>query len=140
MAAAKATSCRDALARWEQSNSLKAVEAERVELWGQCPPIEKLDGSVAALRACRHLALSSNNIDKIGSLAGLESLEVLSLGRNCLKKLENLEAVAATLRELWVSYNQIDRLVRAQPTPVPPRPWRLHPPAHPPTMSFPGWH
>jgi dynein light chain 1 len=36
---------------------------------------------------------------------------VLSLGRNCLKKLESLEAVAGTLQQLWLSYNQIDRLV-----------------------------
>ena len=71
-----------------------------------------MDSSLSALRACRHLALSTNSLDKIGNLTGLEKLEVLSLGRNCLKKLENLEAVAGTLQQLWVSYNQIDRLVR----------------------------
>jgi len=70
-----------------------------------------MDSSLSALKACRHLALSTNNLDKIGNLAGLEALEVLSLGRNCLKKLENLEAVAGTLQQLWISYNQIDRLV-----------------------------
>lgn len=80
-----------------------------------CPPIEKMDSSLGGLKACRHLALSTNNIDKIGSLGGLEKLEILSLGRNCLKKLENLDAIAGTLRELWLSYNQIDRLVRAAP-------------------------
>jgi hypothetical protein len=36
---------------------------------------------------------------------------VLSLGRNCIKKLEGLEPVAPTLKQLWVSYNVIERLV-----------------------------
>lgn len=107
---AKATSCKDAIARWEQAKGLKAAEAEKVELFGVCPSIEKMDSSLNALQNCRHLALSTNNIDKMGALAGLDRLEVLSLGRNCLKKIENLESVAGTLRELWISYNQIDRL------------------------------
>lgn len=112
--AAKATSCKDALAKWQAAAGVTAAgEAERVELCGVCPPIEKMDSSLATLKACRHLALSTNNLDKIGNLAGLEVLEVLSLGRNCLKKLENLEAVAGTLQQLWLSYNQIDRLVSA---------------------------
>ena len=110
--ATKATSCKDALAKWQAAAGVAAAsEAERVELCGVCPPIEKMDSSLAMLKSCRHLALSTNNLDKIGNLAGLESLEVLSLGRNCLKKLENLEAVAGTLQQLWLSYNQIDRLV-----------------------------
>ena len=110
---AKATSCKDAIARWEAAKSLKAEDAEKVELFGMRPPIEKMDSSLTALRSCRHLALSTNNIDKIGLLTGLDRLEILSLGRNCLKKIENLESVGATLQELWISYNQIDRLVRA---------------------------
>ena len=36
--------------------------------------------------ACRHLALSSNNIEKISSLAGMDNLQILSLGRNLIKK------------------------------------------------------
>jgi dynein light chain 1, axonemal len=59
----------------------------------------------------RHLALSTNNIEKISGLAGLPQLEVLSLGRNCIKKLEGLEPVAPTLKQLWISYNVIERLV-----------------------------
>lgn len=93
-----------------------------------------MDSSLSALKACRHLALSTNNLDKIGNLAGLESLETLSLGRNCLKKLENLDGVAGTLQQLWVSYNQIDRLVGALQSSQlacmrlqPAWRWRLHP-------------
>ena len=59
-----------------------------------------MDASLATLKACKHLSLSTNNIEKIGSLAGLESLEILSLGKNQIKKLENLDGVAETLEEL----------------------------------------
>ena len=38
-----------------------------------------------------------------------DSLEVLSIGRNQIKKLEGLEDVSATLKELWVSYNLIEK-------------------------------
>lgn len=43
----------------------------------------------------------------------MDSLRTLSLGRNLLKKVENVEAVADTLQELWLSYNQIEKLVGA---------------------------
>ena len=60
---------------------------------------------------CRHLALSTNNIEKISSLTGMDNLKILSLGRNCIKKIENLDGVADTLEQLWMSYNQIEKLV-----------------------------
>lgn len=41
----------------------------------------------------------------------MENLRILSLGRNLIKKIENLDAVAETLEELWISYNQITGLV-----------------------------
>ena len=84
--------------------------AEKVDLWGQCPPIDRLDASLGSLRRCRQLSLSTNNIDRVAGLAGMDALEVLSLGRNCLKRLDGVEAVAGTLRELWVSYNQLEKL------------------------------
>lgn len=59
----------------------------------------------------RHLALSTNSIEKISSLSGMDNLHILSLGRNLLKKIENVEVVADTLEELWLSYNQIEKLV-----------------------------
>jgi hypothetical protein len=60
---------------------------------------------------CRHLALSTNNIEKISSLTGMDNLKILSLGRNCIKKIENLDGVADTLQQLWMSYNQVEKLV-----------------------------
>lgn len=59
----------------------------------------------------RHLALSTNAIEKISSLSGMDNLRILSLGRNMIKKIENLDAVAETLEELWISYNLIAGLV-----------------------------
>jgi dynein light chain 1, axonemal len=41
----------------------------------------------------------------------MENLKILSLGRNCIKKIENLEGVAGTLEELWMSYNLVEKLV-----------------------------
>ena len=41
----------------------------------------------------------------------MENLRILSLGRNLIKKIENLDAVAETLEELWLSYNVITGLV-----------------------------
>jgi hypothetical protein len=57
------------------------------------------------------LALSTNNIERIAGLNALSKLEVLSLGRNQIKKLEGLDAVASTLQELWISYNLLEKLV-----------------------------
>ena len=40
----------------------------------------------------------------------MESLKILSLGRNQIKKFENIEAVSATIEEIWISYNLITSL------------------------------
>mmetsp|Transcript_39931 Transcript_39931/g.125422 ORF Transcript_39931/g.125422 Transcript_39931/m.125422 type:complete len:156 (-) Transcript_39931:48-515(-) len=69
-----------------------------------------MDNTLGTLKACKHLSLSSNCIEKIAGLKGLEQLEVLSLGRNQIKKLEGLDDVASTLKELWISYNLLDKL------------------------------
>ncbi|KAK9811713.1 hypothetical protein WJX72_008876 [[Myrmecia] bisecta] len=108
---AKATSIKDAIAKFEAAKGVVAVEAEKVELYGQCPPIEKMDATLSTLKACKVLSLSTNNIEKISSLSGLDNLQILSLGRNQIKKIENLDSVADTLQELWMSYNLLERLV-----------------------------
>jgi dynein light chain 1 len=43
-------------------------------------------------------------------LSRLRSLEILSLGRNNIKKIEGLDGVADTLKELWISYNNIEKM------------------------------
>eukprot|EP00002_Diphylleia_rotans_P023634 TRINITY_DN464_c0_g1_i10.p1 TRINITY_DN464_c0_g1~~TRINITY_DN464_c0_g1_i10.p1 ORF type:complete len:185 (+),score=40.40 TRINITY_DN464_c0_g1_i10:984-1538(+) len=40
----------------------------------------------------------------------LDSLEILSLGRNLIKQLAGIEPVADTLKQLWISYNFIEKL------------------------------
>lgn len=47
------TTCRDALAAWEKKTGSDPATAERVELWGCRPPIEKMDAGLAGLGACR---------------------------------------------------------------------------------------
>ncbi|CAK9102399.1 unnamed protein product [Durusdinium trenchii] len=44
------------------------------------------------------------------SLPALKNIEVLSLGRNLIKKISGLEEIGSTLKELWISYNQISTL------------------------------
>jgi dynein light chain 1 len=65
---------------------------------------------VSTLKACERLALSTNLIDRMVSLAGMENLKILSLSRNMLKKIEKLEDVGGTMEELWLSYNLITSL------------------------------
>merc|ERR1711907_680696 len=110
------TSCRDAIKFFEgdlkrNSKQEKADEAKYVKLYGMYPPITKIDpAALSTLKNCEQLGLSSNNIDKIGNLAGMEKLKILSLGRNLIKKLDNLDGLGNKLEELWISYNSISSL------------------------------
>lgn len=117
-----------AIKAFEQKTGESAAEAKIVKLYGQVPPITKLDAStfhvtikkyslssaflgLNNLTECEHLQLSTNSIDKIGiSLTGLKKLRILSLGRNILKKIEKLDELGENLEELWLSYNQISNL------------------------------
>ena len=79
----------------------------------------------------RKLSLSSNCIERLANMSSLKRLRILSLGRNNIKSISGLvisisnnfgfkwawiddlllkEAVAETLEELWISYNQIEKL------------------------------
>ncbi|XP_038638165.1 dynein light chain 1, axonemal [Scyliorhinus canicula] len=107
---AKATTIKEALAKWEEKSGEKAAEAVEVKLYGQVPPIEKMDASLSTLSNCEKLSLSTNCIEKIANLNGLKKLTILSLGRNNIKNLNGLEAVGETLEELWISYNLIEKL------------------------------
>jgi len=69
-----------------------------------------MDASLNTLKNCERLALSTNTIDRMIPLTGLPKLKILSLGRNAIKKIEHLDANAASLEELWISYNQISTL------------------------------
>lgn len=43
-------------------------------------------------------------------LTGLKRLKILSLGRNLIRKIEKLDEYSGTLEQLWLSYNQIEKL------------------------------
>ncbi|CAJ1074160.1 dynein light chain 1%2C axonemal isoform X1 [Xyrichtys novacula] len=107
---AKATTVKEALAKWEEKSGEKASEATEVKLYGQIPSIAKMDALLSTLSKCEKLSLSTNCIERIANLNGLKNLKILSLGRNNIKTLNGLEAVADTLEELWISYNQIEKL------------------------------
>lgn len=110
------TSCRDAIKAFEGSEvrnpkKEKAEEAVQVKLYFMIPPIQKMDpAALSTLKGCEHLALSSNSIDKIANLSGMDKLRILSVGRNNIRKLENLDAIADRLEELWMSYNPVANL------------------------------
>merc|ERR1712004_632550 len=85
----KGTSIKEALTAWEsQEDNGKAAEAETIKLCAKLPPIEKMDASLSTLVNCKQLSLSTNAIEKINGL----------------------EAVGETLTELWISYNNIEKL------------------------------
>eukprot|EP00931_Biecheleriopsis_adriatica_P073215 TRINITY_DN47545_c0_g1_i1.p1 TRINITY_DN47545_c0_g1~~TRINITY_DN47545_c0_g1_i1.p1 ORF type:complete len:192 (+),score=61.22 TRINITY_DN47545_c0_g1_i1:75-650(+) len=110
------TSCPKAIALWSEKNEgANPEEAEVVKLLCLSPPIEKMDSSLNQLVNVKHLALSTNCIDKMISLPALKHIEILSLGRNMIKKISGLEEIGATLKELWISYNQISTLDGLQP-------------------------
>ncbi|KAL7750756.1 Dynein light chain 1, axonemal [Sorochytrium milnesiophthora] len=94
----------------EEKHAKVAAEEKVVKLYSCQPFIVKLDAGLQALAKVEHLGLSTNQIEKISNLQGLQFLRVLSLARNNIKKIEGLDAVADTLEELWVSYNLIERL------------------------------
>lgn len=52
MAAPKATTCKEAIARWEKEKGESAADAVVIELQFQWPPIEKMDGALSTLVAC----------------------------------------------------------------------------------------
>jgi dynein light chain 1 len=105
------TNCQKAIQLWSEKNdNANPEEAETVKLLCLSPPIEKMDSSLNQLVNVKHLALSTNCIDKMISLPALKNIEILSLGRNMIKKIAGLEEIGATLRELWLSYNSIATL------------------------------
>ena len=98
---------------WETAEGKVAADSEDVRLCPislQAPVIQKMDAALSGLKKCKHLRLSTNSIDKITGLNGMECLTILSLGRNQLRKVEGLDANCDTLEQLWVSYNQIGTL------------------------------
>ena len=99
-----------AIAKWEadeKNQGKKLADQEEVDLIFKT--IDNLDSVINTLTNCRFLSLSSNLIVRIPELS-LPRLERLSLGRNKIKKITGLTFVSSTLKELWISYNEISTL------------------------------
>ena len=107
---ARATSCRDAIKKWEEKTGQVATEAKEVSLICQIPFIDKMDDALNTLENCEKLSLSTNCIERIINLPKLKNLKILSLGRNNIKRIVGLDEIGATLEQLWLSYNQIEKL------------------------------
>jgi len=110
MTTKNATSIAQAIKRFEEKYGISASQAEEVHLYGQIPPIQRMDNSVSILVSCKKLSLSTNSIDKLSNLSNLQKLEILSVGRNNIKNLLPLDVLANSLQQLWISYNQIEKL------------------------------
>ena len=109
------TTCREAIKKWEEKTGQNAAEAIEVKLICQIPPIDKMDDSLNQCENCQKLSLSTNQIERMIALPKLKNLRILSLGRNNIKRIMALEDVGATLEELWISYNGIEKLDGLQP-------------------------
>ena len=106
----RATSCKDAIKRWEEKNNAVAAEAKEVSLICQIPFIDRMEDPLNQLDACEKLSLSTNQIERIINLPKLKNLKILSLGRNNIKRIVGLDEIGQTLEQLWISYNQIEKL------------------------------
>ncbi|XP_040583847.1 dynein axonemal light chain 1 [Lepeophtheirus salmonis] len=104
------TTIKAAIKKWEEASGQKAGEAIEIKLIGVYPPIEKLEGPFHLLINCEKLSLSTNTITSIANLNAFKNLKILSLGRNNIKNLQGIEGAAETLEQLWISYNQIEKL------------------------------
>jgi len=99
-----------AISNWEseeRNQGKRLSEVEEVDLVFKA--IDNLDTGINTLTNCKHLSLSSNLIVRIPEL-NLPRLTRLSLGRNKIKKISGLSFVSPTLKELWISYNEISTL------------------------------
>ena len=73
------TALKDALKMLEAKVETPKEEMTEVLLYGFMPPIAKLDASLSTLKKCKKLSLSTNQIDKITSVSGMDSLEIMSI-------------------------------------------------------------
>jgi dynein light chain 1 len=106
-----ATNCKKALLEWSAKNDQDPKLASVVKLCAVMPPIKKLDPSVlSGLKNVQHLSLSTNAIEKMVPFNNLPKLKILSLGRNKISRVDGLSSIAASLEQLWMSYNNVAQL------------------------------
>lgn len=52
VAQSKGTSIKEALQKWKEKNGEELGEAKEIKLYGQLPPIDKMDSSLSTLTSC----------------------------------------------------------------------------------------
>jgi Leucine-rich repeat (LRR) protein len=80
------TTIKDAIKKWSQKEGQNHEEATEVKLIGMIPPIDTMDETLNECKNCIKLSLSTNQISIIRSLK-LRNLQILSLGRNNIKRI-----------------------------------------------------
>ena len=106
-----ATSTREAIKRWEAANpDTPIAEAKWANLYCQLPPMDKMGEELNQFESCEKMSLSTNAIERMTALPKLKNLKILSLSRNNIKRIMALDEVGQSLEELWLSYNQIDKI------------------------------
>ena len=107
----KKKSLQEAIGDWEKEHEeegRKLCDEEWVDLIFR--GIADLDSNgLNYIKGCKKLSLSSNFISKIPDLH-FDNIEILSLGRNKIRAVRGLDFLGKTLRELWISYNEIEKL------------------------------
>ena len=104
-------SSKEAIKRWEQKTGQSPADVTELVLTCQLPtPIDRLDDSLNMFENIEKLSLSTNAIERMVALPKLKNLKILSLGRNNIRRFQGLEDIGQTLQELWISYNQIEKL------------------------------
>ena len=91
-------SVREAIRKWEQKMGMACNEAMDVNLSCQLPnPIDRLDESINQFIIVEKLSIATNEIERLVPMTKLDSLRILSLGRNMLKSLKHIDGVASSL-------------------------------------------
>jgi len=114
------SSIKDAIKVFQETDEWTKMKEERgyndiseAEVVRLCPiaeqsnPIAKMDKDLGGLKACKHLRISTNCIDKITNLGTMPNLQIISLGRNKLKSFAGITDAAETIEQIWISYNSI---------------------------------
>ena len=65
---------------------------------------------LSGLKNVTQLSLSTNAIEKMVPFNNLPKLKILSLGRNKISRIDGLSSIAASLEQLWMSYNNVGTL------------------------------
>ena len=72
--------------------------------------MDKMGEELNQFESCTKLSLSTNAIERMTALPKLKNIKILSLARNNIKRIMALDEIGQTLEELWLSYNQIDKI------------------------------